>query len=107
MTERKPVAGGHAPRPKLRELVRSYLLAGRIAAGIFQNEPVGRLPEVFAISRVQRPNSRGRQAVERIGNVIITLPWQAKPTAASPQDRCCNGGVSEDPLRLPELYRRR
>lgn len=107
MTGRRLFAGGHVPRPKLREVVSSYLLAGRITAGIFQNDPCGRLPEAFAISRVQRPNSRGRQAIERVGDVIITLPWQANPAAASSHDRCCNGHVSENTLRLPELYRRR
>lgn len=92
----------------LRKWARSYVLAGRIAAGIFQAVPDRQLPQSYAHVRSQREEEEGLVASsERIGNVVLTIPLEACQHAGVVRDTRTNGRRAESPLSLPRLSRHR
>ncbi|HEV2109563.1 MAG TPA: hypothetical protein VGR16_14985 [Thermomicrobiales bacterium] len=95
------------PRPHpgggLRGWARSYLLAGRIAAGIFQATPDERLSEPSAFTRLHAVEDGSFNAMERAGNVILTMPLESSVHDVAPTDRKTNGSEAENPLDLPRL----
>lgn len=98
---------GRSPRPYpgggLRGWARSYLLAGRIAAGIFQAAPDGRISEPSAFTRVHAVEDGAVNAIERTGNVILTLPLESSDRNFASTDTETNGSEAENPLELPRL----
>lgn len=95
--------GRALPGGGLRGWARSYLLAGRIAAGIFQATPDGRLSEPSAFTRLHAVEDGAFNAMERAGNVILTMPLESSEHDATPADRKTNGSDAENPLDLPRL----
>lgn len=93
-------------RASWRDWMRSYLLAGRIAAGIVQSQPEGRLPEAFALTRVHRANQPGLDAAERVGKIVLTLPLDFVATGVREDEGPRNGSEFEDPFSLPRLHGR-
>ena len=90
-----------------REWMRSYLLAGRIAAGILQSRPEGRLPDAYALTRIHRATQHRLDAAEVVGRIVITLPLELDKPAISDGKRPWSGATPEDPFGLPHLDRRR
>lgn len=89
-------------RSSWRDWARSYILAGRIAAGIFDRDVERRLPESSALVRDQASLRADAASAERIGKIILTLPLDSAP--AAPQlDRAASGRVRENPFDLPRL----
>jgi hypothetical protein len=91
----------------LRKWARSYVLAGRIAAGIFQAVPNRQLPQSYAYVRGRREEEGLVAASERIGNVVLTIPLDACQRAGIVKDTRTNGRRAESPLSLPRLSRHR
>lgn len=94
-------------RMSWRDWMRSYVLAGRIAASIIQARPDGRLPAAYGLTRVQRASQHGHDRSERIGNVVITVPLECAGTDARTGERPRNEPAIEDPFGLPRLDCRR
>lgn len=99
--ERDRFSGGST----LRKWARSYLLAGRIAAGIFQAVPNRQLRHSYAYVRGQREEEGLIAASERIGNVVLTMPFDACQRDGIVKDTRTNGQRAESPLSLPRLSR--